>query len=117
MTLVSADTSKREDQHRTVLSAISDSSGIVSGGTSARIAGRPAYASAVPSAAASEREEQALGQQLPHEAARGPRRARRARVISRCRDAGPRQQQVRDVGARDQQQQRDGAEQDPDVAR
>ena len=59
------------------LSAISASSGIVPGGTSERIAGRPAYASSVPERAGGQREDEALRQQLPHQppAARAERRA------------------------------------------
>ena len=64
----------------------------------------------------SERENQAFREQLPDETA--PACAERdAHRHFALPDSGPRQQQVRDVGARDQQQQGDGAEEHPDVAR
>ena len=112
--LVSADTSSANTSTGR-LSAISDSSGIVSGGTSERIAGSPAYASSVPSApAASERMRLSVSSCRTRRPRPAPSAART--VISRCRARGPRQQQIRDVRAGDQQQQADRAEQHPDVA-
>ena len=61
-----------------------------------------------------QRQEQALGQKLPHEP-RAARAERRSHAHLPLPDAGSRQHQIRDVHARDQQKDRDGAEQDPHV--
>ena len=61
------------------LIAISASSGIVSGGTSDRIAGSEAYASAVPTVPAATASEQALGRATGGPVVCGSRRALRAR--------------------------------------
>ena len=113
--LVSAETAEREEEHRQVerdLRFVRDR--VRRHERRESPAGRRRRA-AVPSDAGGEREDQALGQQLPHQppAARAERRADGHLALARRR---PRQQQVRDVRARDQQQQPDRAEQHPEVA-
>ena len=94
------------------LSSILVSDGSVYGGISATMASSSIADSSAPSSAAGERDDQALGEQLPDDGAAGGAHRGPHGQLALAR-AAARQQQVGDVGAGDQQQEPDGSQQQP----